>query len=153
MKLLYSAAFFSAADEDNVSLVLTEPTNLPKYSDITFYLRMPKSWGGEETQPKDFFGRTKPQVRGVLAVGTWSSDPEDVAKNVQEKGRFPHLVKFADENNLAMLTWANFKGYKIGTSGDEMTEEHYERYVELFDDRAREWETEGLSSVCIMVIT
>ncbi len=127
---------------------IVEPTKLSEYSDITFYLRMPKLWNGQEAQPKDFFGKPNPAVRGVLAIGTWSSEAEEVLKNVKDKGgRFPHLVKFADENNLAMLTWTNFKGYKTGISGDEMDEERYESYDRQFDDRAREWEN-GYKRIC-----
>lgn len=118
---------------------LVETTKLARYSDITFFVRMPRV---NVVEPE---GRSisKPAsaVRGVLALLTWGTAPEDVRNNISERGRFKRSVRFADAHNLALVTWTNFKGYRTGISGDEMDEDRYKQYDKDFDARAREWRT------------
>ena len=110
-----------------------------KPEEITFVLRMPSSW----TNEKDAAAReTKtPCVRGLLAICTWDKDIEKLKKILSfEDTPFKHLIRFADENNLAVITWQNFGGYLISTSSDEMTEKQSRNYDFMFNDRLSEWE-------------
>ena len=54
---------------------------------------------------------------------------------------FKYLIQFADDNNIAVITWTNFGGYLISTSSDEMTENNRKDYDYIFNDRLSEWET------------
>ena len=138
-------AIVAVADDSNKKVfTLTEPTKISGYEDIVFALKMPLKAGKAE---QGNFGRKKLPVRGVLALCTWSSDPEDIKTNVTPGGRFPHFSKFAEKHNLALLSWTNFKGYRVNKSGDEMEEDVYKVYDKNFDKRAREWEN-GFRRVC-----
>lgn len=132
-----------AKDAEVYSLV--ESTKLARYSDITFFVRMPHE-GGADLKGKSS-RRRESSVRGVLALCTWSVSPDDVRSNVATKGRFQHYVKFADKHNLALVTWTNFKGYKTGTSGDELDYDAYKQYDKDYDQRAREWKN-GFNRLC-----
>ena len=123
---------------------LTEHVRDPAFNDITFFLQMPP--GIEETEP-DRFGRDSVEVRGVLALCTWTADLESVRANLNPNGRFKHLLSWAAENHLAVVTWTNFRGYTIRESGDEMEEERREEFDEAFDDRVGEWER-GFRRLC-----
>jgi hypothetical protein len=124
---------------------LVEPTKIAQYSDITYYIRLPQG------QADDNAGRASTRknvsVRGVLALVTWSTKPEDVRLNISEKGRFQSYVKFADKHNLALITWTNFKGYKKGVSGDVMDEDRLKAYEKSYNRRAQEWKN-GYSRLC-----
>ena len=62
-------------------------------------------------------------------------------KNVSiSESNYRHLIKFADDNNLAVLTWQNFGGYLISTSSDEMTKTQRRDTEFMFNDRLAEWE-------------
>lgn len=124
---------------------LVEKTKLRNYSDITFYLRLPKEKNIDDSSSDEQSRYSS--VRGVMALCTHQSDPDDVRNNVTDSGRFRRFVEFADKYNLALVTWTNFKGYKIGISGDEMKEEIYDKYDDEFSDRAREWRT-GWKRLC-----
>ena len=56
-----------------------------------------------------------------------------------DESSFKHLLRFVDENNLAVITWQSFGGYLIGTSSDEMTEKQSKDYDFMFNDRLSEW--------------
>ena len=125
---------------------LVESTKLHSYSDITFFLRLPQ----QPAQPDEHTrtaGRKGQAVRGVLALCTHRTEPEDVKINVTDDGRFKWFVQFADKHKLALVTWTNFKGYRTDVSGDEMDEDRYKQYDKDFDDRAREWRT-GFRRLC-----
>ena len=125
---------------------LTEHVRDPAFEDITFFLRMPSAWDGEGPE-RDAFGRKVPTVRGVLAVCSYSADPEAVRRNVEPKGRFKHFHEWADRNRLAVMTWTNFRGYTIRESGDEMSEERREYFDKAFGARVKEWER-GFRRMC-----
>lgn len=116
---------------------LAETTRIPRYENITFYLRMPRGWS-EASVP--YSSSKEISVRGVLAVCSHRVDPDIVAGNVKANGPFRHLVRFADRHKLALVTWTNFKGYVTGTSGDEMDRKEYAEYDRNFNQRVREWE-------------
>lgn len=124
---------------------LVEPTKLARYSDITFFVRMPHGRDAEAAAKQSRQEGTS--VRGVLALVTWGTDPKDVQTNITSDGRFKQYVKFADKHNLALITWTNFKGYKTGTSGDEMDDERLKEYEKSYDQRAREWKN-GYKRLC-----
>ena len=124
---------------------LAEATRFNKYSDITFFVRLPKEGMNSDSQ---IGTRLKGKaVRGVLALCTHRTEPKDVKVNVTDDGRFKWFVKFADQHNLALVTWTNFKGYRTDVSGDEMDEDRYEQYDKDFDERAREWR-KGFRRLC-----
>ena len=138
---LFILLFCSAAYANQEIYKLVERTKLTKYSDITFFVRMPNGgFASGTTNASD-------SVREVLALCTHRTEPEDVKMNIEDDGRFKSSVKFADKHNLALVTWTNFKGYRTGTSGDEMDDDAYKRYDKDFDDRAREWRT-GFRRLC-----
>lgn len=144
--LVFSVMFcqLSAAKPEEVYQIV-ESTRLRDYNDITFFVRMPKGISLEDSVGQARRGDVK--VRGVLAICNWSGDADEAKKNITEGGRFPHFAKFADEHNLALVTWTNFKGYKTGVSGDEMDRGEYKQYDRDFDQRAREWRT-GFRRLC-----
>lgn len=119
---------------------LVEPTNIPGHPELTFYLRMPEGWTGAEPT-RDFFGRPAYSVRGVLALCTHRSEAEEVRGNVAKGGRFRHFIDFADKHNLAVITWTNFRGYRIWQSADEMDRDEQRAIDREFTQRAREWDS------------
>ncbi|MGJ3244140.1 MAG: hypothetical protein ACFE0O_14440 [Opitutales bacterium] len=78
---------------------------------------------------------------------THHAHPKHARWNLTEQGPLRHLVRFANEHDLALVTWTNFRGYSSAASGDEMAEEAYERYDKAFDRRAAEWRT-GFRRLC-----
>lgn len=136
-----------AKPESKVSIIssLVEPTKLARYSDITFFVRMPNGVDSEEEAKQSRKQRTT--VRGVLALCSWMTYAEGARSCIEDKGRFREYVEFADKHNLALVTWTNFRGYKKGTSGDEMDEDAYKQYDKDFDKRAREWKN-GFNRLC-----
>lgn len=111
-----------------------------KLEEITYVVRMPQSW------TKEKFENAKktniPCVRGVIAICTWNKLPNDLRNNLTySESYYKHLIKFADENNLAMLTWSNFGGYSPSVSTDEMSTRQVKDYEFIFNDRLSEWET------------
>jgi len=125
---------------------LVESTRLKRYSDITFFVRLPVT-DAEAPERAGRRARRGKAVRGVLALCTHRTKPADVRRNVADDGRFRRFVRFADKHNLALVTWTNFKGYRTGVSGDEMDRDAYDRYNKAFDERAREWRT-GFRRLC-----
>jgi hypothetical protein len=116
-----------------------EPGRLTGKDQITFVLRMPKGWSGE--LEKSFSGSPKPSVRGVLAICTYADAPH-AARHVLQEGKpgAPRdLIRFADDNNLAMVSWTNIRGYSTSVSGDELSEKEYKEYDRAFGERVREW--------------
>ena len=132
---------------ENVNILrLVESTKLKQYSDIIYFLRLPKQPLGVDENTR-IVGRKSKAVRGVLALCTHRTEPNDVKINVTDDGRFKWFVQFADKHNLALVTWTNFKGYRTDISGDEMDEDRYKQYDKDFDDRAREWR-HGFRRLC-----
>jgi hypothetical protein len=114
---------------------LTERSKLSASGDIVFMVRFPKGRAFyEEAKDRKDYG-----VRGVLAVCIWSPDPEAVEKYLKPKGKLSGLVDFADRHNLALISWTNPKGYKIGVSGDEMELSKYRKEQRVYDRRAKQW--------------
>lgn len=148
-KWLLAALVFSCGSKLEAEEVyrLIESTKLTRYSDITFFVRMPKQPPEPEEAHARSLWREGSAVRGVLALCTHRTEPQDVKINVTDDGRFQWFVKFADEHNLALVTWTNFKGYRTDISGDEMDEDRYKQYDKDFDHRAREWRT-GFRRLC-----
>ncbi|WP_309398577.1 hypothetical protein [Cerasicoccus maritimus] len=83
----------------------------------------------------------------MIAICTWETTAKNIRDNLELKGKFGHIIKFAEENNLAVVCWTNFKGYKTDTSGDEYEEEMLKDYERNYDRRAREWEM-GYKRLC-----
>lgn len=133
------------AEEENI-FSLVEQTKLLKFSDITFFVRMPNDNEHDANEDRLFKRETR-KVSGVMALVGWDTSPEKAKLNITSNGRYREHVKFADQHKLALITWTNFKGYKIGTSGDEMDEEHLEMYEKSYDRRAREWR-KGYKRLC-----
>ena len=110
-----------------------------KLKEITFAVRMPDMW----TKEKDAAAKKAkiPSVRGVIAICTWDNNPEKLKSNISY-GSSPckHLIKFADKNNLAVITWSNFGGYSASTSSDEMDKSRSKDFDFMFNDRLSEWE-------------
>mgnify|MGYP003323070809 CR=1 FL=1 len=96
---------------------LVESTKLQSYSDITFFLRLPKIAESYKANEHDRGGNAY-RVGGVLALCMHRTELEDVKINVSKDGRFEWFVQFADKHNLALVTWTNFKGYRTDISGD-----------------------------------
>lgn len=116
-----------------------DPRNKFKLEEIPFVIRMPSSWTKEkdETAAKS----KKPCVRGAIAICTWDKTLDYLKKNLSYfDSQHKFLIKFADENDIAVMTWANFGGYSTSTSSDEMTERQLKSYDAIFNDRLSEWE-------------
>ena len=141
----YTLLICSHASSNEEIYELVEPTKLASFSDITYYVRLPKG------RPDENVGRASSRrevsVRGVLALVTWGTQPEDVRQNVAEAGRFKSYVKFADKHNLALIIWTNFKGYKTAVSGDVMDADRLKAYEKSYSQRAREWKN-GYKRLC-----
>jgi hypothetical protein len=148
--ILYVALLFlflvhSRANAKEAIYELVEPTKLARYSDITYFVRFPQGRGFEDSGRAS--SRKDVSVRGVLALVTWSTEPEDVRANIMSGKRFSSYVKFADKHNMALITWTNFKGYKTGMSGDVMDEDRLKDYEKSYSQRAREWKN-GYKRLC-----
>lgn len=143
--LIFPALLFALVAYPEIH-TLTEDTRDRSFNDITYFLRMPSAWDGEEAE-RDVLGRSIHSVRGVLALCSWRSKPEEVREVLNANGRFDHLIRWADANRLAVVTWTNFKGYTIRASGDELSERERERYDRAFENRVGEWER-GFRRLC-----
>ncbi len=110
-----------------------------KLEEIPFVVRMPSAWTiAKNEQAAD---SRKPCVRGVLAICTWEKELPNLKKNLSiQESHYKHLIRFADENNLAVITWANFGGYLVSTSTDELPEVRMRNYDIMFNDRLADWE-------------
>jgi len=122
---------------------LTERSKLSASGEMTFLVRFPNG----RIFYEDAKDREEYRVRGVLAVCIWSTDAKVVEGYLKAKGKFSSLVQFADKNNLALISWTNPKGYKIGVSGDEMDPSEYRKELRVYDRRARDWEN-GYKRLC-----
>lgn len=111
-----------------------------KPKEIPFVVRMPISWTPEKQEKAKKTG--VPAVGGVLAICTWHKEIYKLKENLSsEKSPHKYLIKFADENNLALITWANFGGYQKALSSDEMSKKQAENSENIFSDRLMEWES------------
>lgn len=110
-----------------------------KLEEITYFVRMPSSWTKEKSEAAK--ESKLPCVRGVIAICTWDKDPENLKKNLTyDLTYFKDLIAFADNNNLAVITWSNFGGYSPSLSSDEMTKQQSKDSNFMFNDRLSEWE-------------
>ena len=111
-----------------------------KLEEITYLVRMPSSWTKEKGEAA---AKSRiPCVRGVIAICTWQRDSGNLRRNLSYwDSPYKNLIKFADDNNIAVITWPNFGGYFLATSFDEMTEKQLRDYEIAFNDRLSEWET------------
>lgn len=106
---------------------------------IVFVVRMPSGW----TPEKDKEAREKgvKSVRGVLIICTWDKNPGALVGNVSiQRSKFGSLVRFADTNGLAVMTWSNFGGYQTKISSDEMGRKAARSSDAFFNERLAEWE-------------
>lgn len=99
---------------------------------------MPSMW--TENTAKAAKSQGIKAVRGVLAICTWQYKESDLKNNLKASGPFAHFINFADENNLAIITWSNFRGYERGISSDEMMSGQFKEQERIFADRLNEWE-------------
>lgn len=98
---------------------------------ITLFIRMPGNWQADNDEP---------QIRGVLAFCTWNRESEDVRSNLAVKyTKFKDLGRFADANQLAIITWTTKRMHNTRKSYFELTKEEQGLYDGLFDDAADTW--------------
>jgi|GEM_PF-3158999 len=111
-----------------------------KLDEIIFFIRMPVSWTHEGAKVAKL--NNAHSVKGVLAICTHHAQERPVKENLLSTtvDRFASLLNFADENDLAVITWSMFGGFQQGVSGDEMTHAEYKEYEKTFNDRLSEWE-------------
>ena len=126
--------------ESSRIIELVEKTKIRGFEDIAFYCRMPNN-------KKAFTGLGDSSVRGVLALCTWNTKAEDVRQNVSSDGRFRKMVNFADENNLALVSWTNFKGYNVFVDTEGLSEAQREKYERNYGVRVKEWKN-GFKRLC-----
>lgn len=116
-----------------------DKTKQSKVDEIAFFVRMPESWTEEKAKIAKNEGRYG--VRGVLAICTFTKSQNSMKSYLLSGGsNFDHFVKLADENDLALVTWTNFRGYEKGLSSDEMLSGQFKEYEKNFLDRLSEWE-------------
>lgn len=114
------------------------PLKKDKLEEIFYFVRMPVSW--TPAKDKVFLKKNIPAVRGVLILCTWGQTESYIKETISSDGKFLHLVDFADQNNLALVTWSNFRGYSPSTSNDEMSKKQQAMQDALFEERLNEWE-------------
>ena len=111
---------YSFSTDKNTQQAKADPSKRNKLDEIVYVLRMPKTW----TRENETLSRKSkiPSVRGVICICTWMKTAADLKDKIAtyESSSFKHIIQFADENNLALLTWSNFGGYEISSSVDEM---------------------------------
>ncbi|MDQ8196335.1 hypothetical protein QEH59_18005 [Coraliomargarita sp. SDUM461004] len=73
LSLLSMSSYATSAEE---IYELVEPTKLARYSDITYYVRLPQGRADENLGRASSGMETS--VRGVMALVTWGAQPEDV---------------------------------------------------------------------------
>ena len=86
-------------------------------------------------------------IRGVLALCTWNTMAKDVRQNVLSKGKFRKIVNFADKNNLALVSWTNFKGYNVFVDTEDLSKAKRKRYDKEYGLRVKEWKN-GFKRLC-----
>lgn len=131
---------FSQSTDKETQQAKSDPTKKSKLDEIVYVVRMPNSWNKD----KDAVLRKDrlPSVRGVVCICTWLKTEAEFREKIveSETSAFKHIINFADENNLALLTWSNFGGYVISTSVDEMDKNEIRNYNAIFENRLSEWE-------------
>lgn len=106
----------------------TVETGIDRHPELRLYLRLPTGAesGGE--------------VAGLMAFAALGAQTD---QSLISRLRNPsyHLVRFADQHNLALLTWNNSDGlWDSSVSYDEMSRERARRFDQEFDQMARAWE-------------
>lgn len=131
---------YSFSTDKNTQQAKADPSKRNKLDEIVYVLRMPKTW----TRENETLSRKSkiPSVRGVICICTWMKTAADLKDKIAtyESSSFKHIIQFADENNLALVTWSNFGGYEISSSVDEMNKTQVQRYNAIFENRLLEWE-------------
>lgn len=132
---------YSQSTDKKTQAAKADKSKENKLEEIFYVVRMPSSWN----EAKDAEARKKKSfsVRGVLAVCTWHREEEslrNIVSGTDNRDHYEYFVKFADENNLALISWSNFGGYNISVSADEMTKEQSKYWDKVFSDRLSEWE-------------
>lgn len=75
----------------------------------------------------------------VLAFSTWASASDVLLARLKNSN--DPLIKFADQNNLAVLTWNTATLWTTGVGFDGLTLRQRQQYDEEFDPVARAWDT------------
>ncbi len=109
-----------------------------KLNEITYVVRMPSSWTPEKEE--EALSKGVSSVRGILVICTWDTDEFQLKGIFSRTGYFSYLVNFADQNNVALVSWSSFGGYQNGTSTDEMSKAEMKKQDAVFNDRLSEWE-------------
>lgn len=130
--------FETSQGMEPTALANRRPGALTSKTDVLFVVRMPVSWDPEAAKNAKSKGRGA--VRGVVAVCSVAAERDYLLRAVDPKGFFPHLVAFADANDLAVITWSNFRGYAYNVSTDEMSRADAKEYDKIFTERMGEWE-------------
>jgi len=99
---------------------------------------MPKSWTPEKAAERKKKGQKS--VRALLMIFSHHWNDEQLFNTLTKAGWFSYLLKFADENDLAVGVSPNFGGYNKGISGDEMTPTEYKESSKIFSERFLGWE-------------
>ena len=127
-----------AQQEEELTYTLVEKTKIPGFEHITYFVRLPNNTSYDFERKS--LSQTSTQVRGVLALCNWDRSPERAKLNIMNKnGRYRHFLEFADDNNLALITWTNLRGYDISKSADEMDKDQIKAYDSQYEHRVREW--------------
>ncbi|NJK92216.1 MAG: hypothetical protein HC904_10525 [Blastochloris sp.] len=106
-------------------------------SPISFYLRLPPG------------AKDGTKLSGVIAYCTWVSDRKSLMQQLlydtdrpEDQLRIPavQMLKYASENNLAVLTWSTPGKWSAAKSSDELARKELKKVDDMFDDYAVMWE-------------
>ena len=117
--------------EISKSVVKTRVREIPE---LNLFLRIP--------------GRVKKEnipVRGVLCFCTWQQEDTTLVNRL--KDRSDELVRFADRNNLAVLTWNTAALLPPGVRLQELNDRQEENLSKTFDRVADDW-LGGVKKIC-----
>lgn len=131
-------------EEDRIFevLQLISPQDIPKVNNmdsLSIFVRMPAQWS--PAKDKEYRRKRIKSVRGVIAFSCVGSNLETVRNDIVE-GTSPYhdVIAFADKNNLAIISWPNFRGYDARKTSDDFTKEEWKKYSDSFELRAKYWE-------------
>ena len=106
---------------------------------LSIFIRMPARWSPEKD--KEYRKKNIKSVRGVIAFSCVSGNLETVRNDIV-MGTSPYhdVIAFADRNDLAIISWPNFRGYDARKGADDYTKEEWKKYSDSFELRAKYWE-------------
>lgn len=115
-------------------------TRVKSQPSIEMFLRLPPQFSKEHP------------LNGTLAFCTWEGNPDLIQKQLLYRsdmqqlslpgatGIFARLIRYAEQNNLALLTWTTRSVWNNGANNEDLKQQERRQFDLDFDKLANSWE-------------